>query len=269
MDIIKPKMDTGNPRMDIGKPDTDSKIGTIRDRSFYFVLAFVTCIVIFVFLGWRWAMKDNSTKTLEDNFKAELLRNPVKIAIPSASNQESQSTQSSASSQMMQGSASNEAQLNQDPATNLAGTQPQNIPPDTAETESTETKKFESTALKVNFDYPQDVSVSESGKIITITKADISWRIRFYDNKDKKDFQSWYTEHFDIKDVTKCTFTDATIKVGLYESKLVKPATGKDKCDGDGNYATSTDKSKVVKVELGKEMAENANKILTSFKFVE
>ena len=76
-------------------------------------------------------------------------------------------------------------------------------------------------------------------------------------------------DHFNIDDITKCSFTDGIIKVGAYTSNLVKPSSDSNKCDGDGNYAINTDKSKVVKIELGKETAENVNKILASFKFEE
>jgi hypothetical protein len=277
MDIYKPRINTAKPKMDISKSDKDiSRLKTDidkpkKDHRSYFVLAFVLCIVLFVFFGWQLVKNDNDTKTIEDNLKAELLKNPVKTNIPSASDQTaSQSaSQASASSQMMQDSASSETRLNQDAATNLAGTEPQNIASSTASTESTENKKFESTKLKVSFDYPKDVSVAEGSNLITVSKDKISWKIRFYDNKNKKDFQAWYTDHFNIKTEADCTFTDATIKVGSYESKLVKPSSDTVKCDGDGSYATNTDKSKVFKVELGKETAENANKILTSFKFSE
>jgi hypothetical protein len=279
MDINKPKMDIHKSmsmnklRIDVNKPEAGINkpavnIGKLKkDHSLYFVLAFILCIVVFVFLGWRWVRKDNDTKTVEDNLKAELLKNPVKTTLPSASNQTASNqaaAQSAASSQMAQNSSASEL-----PESTTATTEPQNSIDNKTTPESSSTKKFESTKLKVSFDYPEEISVSESDKLITITKPGISWKIKFYDNNNKKEFQSWYESHFDIKTIANCTFTDATIKVGSYDSKLVKPASDSVKCDGDGNYATSTDKSKVVKIEAGKETTENVNKILTSFKFTE
>jgi len=282
MDIIKPKMSINRPRMNIGKPKetiSNTKIDSTKpeqdinkpkkDRSSYFVLAFVVCI--FIFSGWRWVMKDNDTKTVENNLKAELLKNPVKTNIPSASDQTAaqSASQASASSQMAQNPSMDATQPGQNPDAAMPETQPENITANTAPTESAENKKFESTKLKISFDYPKEVTVAESDKLITLTKPDISWKIRFYDNKNKKEFQSWYTSHFDIKTEADCIFSDGTVKVGSYTSKLVKASSDSVKCDGDGNYAINTDKSTVVKVELGKETAENANKILTSFKFIE
>jgi hypothetical protein len=270
MDIVKPKVDVDNPKVEVNKSEKVINKPK-KDHRSYFVLAFVICIIVFVFLGWQWVKKDNDTKTIEDSFKAELLKNPVKTNMPLPSNQTSSqsASQTSASSQMAQNPPMDATQPSQNSDATMPETQPQNIAPSTAPTESTENKKFESTKLKVSFDYPKEVTVSESDKLITLSKPGISWKIRFYDNNNKKEFQAWYTSHFDIKTEADCSFTDGTIKVGSYTSKLVKASSDSVKCDGDGNYAINADKSTVVKVELGKETAENSNKILTSFKFTE
>jgi hypothetical protein len=241
-----------------------------KDYSAYIVAAFALMIVIFVWTGWNWVKKDSNQKSVEDNLKEELFKNPVKTNIP---------TGQTSSQTASQNTATNQAAMNSTVASDQGGSeqsQSENITSDSIDSDSSkpaeeksETSKFESTKLKVSFDMPKEASVSESTNLITITNNNVPWSIKFYDNSKKKDFQAWYTDHFNIKDVAKCSFSDGTIKVGTYESKLVKPAAEAGKCNGDGNYATNGDKSKIVKVELGKETVENVNKILTSFKFTE
>lgn len=233
----------------------------LKNKELLATVVFVLLVIIFIVFWANLEKQNSNSKSVEENLKAELLKNPVQ----SFSSSSSQSTQNSqVTNNAVQTNTSQSEIANSDLNVNSENSDIGNTTP-----ADNGTKKFESSTLNASFDYPKDAVVSEGANLITIAKNSISWKIKFYDNKNKKDFQTWYADHFNIKTATDCSFTDATIKIGSYTSNLVKASSDSVKCDGDGNYAINTDKSKVVKIETGKETADNINKILASFKFEE
>lgn len=274
MDIRKRAFDVRKNDVRVVIPETPSvKTQDLeaKDREFgkkyrsYLAITFVFLIAVFVLLGIFWVKSNESGETVEKNLKDQLMKDPVK-STGLANTQTSNSAQSQANSQtrqtvQSQSGVSEEASVAADTEDSSAD--------ETEETQEDDTQKFESSVLKVSFDYPIDALVSEGENLITLTQDGKSWKIRFYDNKNKKEFETWYKSHFDIETESDCSFTDPTVKVGSYTSKLVEAGSGDVECDGAGNYAMSSDKSRVVRVDLGKETAENANKILESFKFVD
>jgi hypothetical protein len=235
----------------------------------YFMAVFVFMVIVFVWIGFNWVKSDANLKSVEEILKNDLLKNPVKsVPLSNSQNTNASQNQTAQTSQTAQNvaqtstSQSDSAVKTDDANTNVGATTPEN----------NNTKKFESAALKVSFDYPAGMTVSEGYRLLTLLNSGTSnafWKIRFYENKNKKELKSWYLSHFEIKNESDCTFADATIKAGTYESKLVKVASETVKCDGEGSYAINTDKSRIIRIETGKEMEENINKILTSFKFID
>lgn len=134
-------------------------------------------------------------------------------------------------------------------------------------------KTYTSDALKISFDYANDLKFVEGTNLLTITGGEAGWKIRFFDDSKKQDIQAWFNGHYNIKDDPNCAFNDGTIKVGTYTSKSVvvgssSNAGSSPKCDDAGNYAVSSDSSRIVKVEKNKETTDNINKMLTNFKFL-
>jgi hypothetical protein len=220
------------------------------------LLYFFIFIVIMLFFIWMWY---SFFKNNEPDFKKDFEKNFLPTNSVASSSAQTNSATSQTPKTTPQVASASPSQNNQSPQ----------LPDSKLETEEKkeENKKFESKNLGFSLEYPEGVVVAEAGDTVTVTKDSLSWKIKIYDNKNKKDFQAWYTDHFNIKDAVKCSFIEGTVKVGSYESKQVKAANENDKCEGDGNFAINADKSKVVKVELGKETTENVNKILTNFKF--
>jgi hypothetical protein len=222
------------------------------------LIYFLIFVAIMVFFIWMWSgfFKDNEPDFKKD-FEKDFLPNNSVANTSSQSNsaalQASKTTQ-----QVTNPTSSQNSQASQLTENNLK-----------TEEKKEENKIFESKNLGFSLEYPEGVAITESGDIVTISKDSISWKIKSYNNKNKKDFQAWYTDHFNIKDSAKCLFVDGSVKVGIYGSKQVKPSSADNKCEGDGDYATNPDKSRVVKVELGKETEENVNKILINFKFID
>jgi len=268
-------MDIKKRGSDIKKSSVEAAMPIIKTQGFgkkyesYLVLVFVVSIVIFVFVLIKWVMSDSDAAEVKKNLEAELIKNPVNSkaitenkAAASKSQAQSSQTVQSPPVQAQTDAASKTETENESESADESDT--------TDEMEKDEgTNKFESAELKINFDYPDSASISEGNKLITVTQDKVSWKIRFYDNKSKKDFSAWYISHFDIETESDCVFTDASIKVGSYDSKLAKPASDDVECEGEGNYAINSDKSRVVRIEIGKETKENVNKILESFKFIE
>jgi len=235
-------------------------------KHFIYLVAFIVCILIFVWVLTGWVKKNADSYSVEDELKNKLSKNPVKTNVLSQNSAQNQANVSGIS----QADQSESSPENPSETENVDNSSIEEDGQETeTEKEDEEKNKFESSNLKISFEYPKDIAVEEEPSFVTLTKENTSWKIRLYENKNKKDFNSWYLNHFDIKDSTKCTFTDATVKVGSYESKLVKPSSDSNKCKGDGNFAMSSDKARIIKIELGNEVTENVNKILTSFKFVE
>lgn len=117
------------------------------------------------------------------------------------------------------------------------------------------------------FKHPPEASVTDNGSFITVSQGDKSWKIRIYDNKDQEELEAWFNGYFDEKERKNCVLGDSTVKIGSYETKYADPDSGETTCEQDGYYSTNTEKTKVVKVKIGKETVGNVNKILATFKF--
>lgn len=142
-------------------------------------------------------------------------------------------------------------------------------PAETADSENGEKEAYKNEKEGVSFDHTSDYKITESSGQIVATKADVMWRMKVYDNKDKKEIQEWFDAYFSGKDVAGCSASDpATLKIGTLATKLMKAAETDGKCEGVGYYALNSDKTKVVRVRLDKADETEANKILSSFKFL-
>jgi hypothetical protein len=165
------------------------------------------------------------------------------------------------------------------PTQPTASDPPETAPkPDAPKTDSSENSadsanadqnSYKNETLGISFNYPKDCAVAlESSNILNISKGDVYWKIRFYEDKNKEDIQNWFGNNFDKNKNAGCAFLDPVIKVGTYDGKLVQVGTAGGKCLNDGNFAVNSDKTKVVKINAYKETQDNINKILTSFKFL-
>jgi len=128
-------------------------------------------------------------------------------------------------------------------------------------------KTYQDTKDKFEFKYPPAAQVSDNGDFIAISQEDKTWKIRIYNNKKKEELEAWFNGYFDEKERVNCAFSESTVKVGTYETKYINPNSKETACELDGYYSANTEKTKVVKVKIGKETAENVNKILETFKF--
>lgn len=138
-----------------------------------------------------------------------------------------------------------------------------------ADTNNKDKNNYENKDLGISFDYPKDYAVAlEGNRIVTISKGDISWKIRLYDNKNKEDIQAWYGNKFNKEDNLDCNFSEPVIKAGTCEGKLVKSGIDKGKCADAGNYSINSDKTKVIRIYENNETSENINKVLEGFKFL-
>jgi hypothetical protein len=130
-------------------------------------------------------------------------------------------------------------------------------------------KVFKAEKNIFEFKYPADAQVSYNDDIVRVTQGGNTWKMKNYANAEKVDLQTWYNAEYSEKERTNCTLGYSTLKVASYEIKYVYSESGALKCGKAGYFAISTDKKNVLRVELGEETAENANKILATFKFEE
>jgi hypothetical protein len=164
------------------------------------------------------------------------------------------------------------------PENQIAPTNAENIstgttsPDATSDSEDNTKKTYKNGQGEISFDYTGEYKIEENNGQIMVMKNennDTLWRMKIYDNKDKKEIQGWFDSYFSGKDNTDCSLGDpATLKIGTLTTKLMKVGATDGKCDGVGYYALSSDKSKVARVRLDKADETEANKILSSFKFI-
>lgn len=163
---------------------------------------------------------------------------------------------------------------NTDPADQSDPLSPKNdglADPTTRKTEE-DTANWKSYQAEKNifeFKYPPDAQVTFNGDIVRVTQNGNTWKMKNYANAEKVDLQTWYNAEYSEKERTNCTLGDSTLKVASYEIKYVNSESGGLKCGKAGYFAISTDKKNVLRVELGEETVENANKILATFTFTE
>ena len=157
-------------------------------------------------------------------------------------------------------------------------TAPQDLPANTAplnagssapDTTNTVTKTFTEDKLGISFDYPSEYVVSEKNNQVAATKSKIAWKLKVYDNKDKKEIPDWFTGNYSDGNDAGCALGDpSTLKLGSYTTKTMKASSADAQCDDGGYFALNTDKSKIVRVILDKGTEDDANKILSTFKFL-
>lgn len=134
--------------------------------------------------------------------------------------------------------------------------------------ETTDWKTYVDSKNKFELKYPNDVKIVPSEDLIRVSQNDRTWKFRMFSNKDKVDLQAWYEDIFSEKERKNCTFSESTLKVGSYETKYVNPNSGETECGKAGYFSISSDKEKIVRVEIGEETIENVNKLLATFKFL-
>ena len=152
------------------------------------------------------------------------------------------------------------------PVTTPTNTENTDVGATAADSGSTSTYKNDKEGI--SFDYSSEYKIEENNGQIVASKTDTMWRMKIYDNKDKKEIKEWFDAYFP-KDNADCALSDpATLKIGSLATKQMKSSATDGKCDGVGFYASNSDKSKVVRIRLDKADETEANKILSTFKFV-
>ncbi|HLN18728.1 MAG TPA: hypothetical protein VK255_00995, partial [Patescibacteria group bacterium] len=128
-------------------------------------------------------------------------------------------------------------------------------------------KNFENS--EISFGYPSEYKIEENNGQVTVIKEEAMWRMKIYDNKNKKELTQWFSAIFSGKENADCVWSDPlTLKIGDLATKLAKASTASGKCDGTGYFAMNTDKTKIIRIRLDKADETEANEILASFKFI-
>jgi hypothetical protein len=137
-------------------------------------------------------------------------------------------------------------------------------------TESSEKKTYKNDSNGITFDYSSEYAAEENNGQIVVSKGDDTmWRMKIYNNEDKKEIKEWFDSYFTGKNNADCVMSDpTTLKIGTLVTKTMKANTDAGKCDGAGFFALNSTKSKVVRVRLDKADETEANKILSTFKFI-
>jgi len=252
---------------------------TRKNSIIFAVILFATLSGFVVFIGFV-EFKDRNSGSVEDllakgadNSNSSLAGNSS-----SAANSSAASNSASAAQAAQAQAAQAQSPMVTSDTTSTAGTAPQDPSADTTslntdstvpDTNST-TKTFSEDKMGISFDYPAEYSVSEKNSQITATKDGMKWEMKVYDNKDKKEIQDWFNGHYPTKDNAGCVLGDpTTLKLGSYTTKTLKASSTDVNCDDGGFFALNTDKSKVARVVLDKGTEDDANKILSTFKFVD
>jgi hypothetical protein len=142
-------------------------------------------------------------------------------------------------------------------------------PVETTDSADEEKETYKNEKEGISFDYAKEYKIEENNGQIVAKKSDAMWRMKIYDNKDKKEIQGWFDGYFSGKDNEDCVLSDpSALKIGTLATKLSKAGTDSGKCEGVGYYALNSDKTKTVRVRLDKADEAEANKILSTFKFL-
>lgn len=233
---------------------------TKKIRSVFSITLFLMIIVFAAVIGW-YEFKDN------DNSLEKLLSKnaPADKSDSLEAKTSANSSNAAASAKAAQAQAAQSAQQDQAASTNTESTNTGITSPQEA-SESEDKKEFKN--AEVSFNYPAEYKIEEGNEQIVATKTDTMWRIKIYDNKDKKEIKEWVDSYFSGKDVSDCSESDSTtLKIGILATKIMKDGDASGKCEGAGYYALNSDKTKVARVRLDKADETEANKILSSFKF--
>jgi|GEM_PF-3461229 hypothetical protein len=249
---------------------------TRKNSIIFAVILFATLSGFVVFIGFV-EFKDRNSGSVEDLLAKGADNSNSSLAGNSSLAANSSSGSNSASAAQAQAAQAQSPMVTSD-TTSTAGTTSQDPSADTTslntdssapDTDST-TKTFSEDKMGISFDYPAEDSVSEKNSQITATKDGMKWEIKVYDNKDKKEIQDWFNGHYPTKDNAGCVLGDpTTLKLGSYTTKTLKASSTSVNCDDGGFFALNTDKSKVARVVLDKGTEDDANKILSTFKFLD
>lgn len=231
-----------------------------RKQGILFVVTLVILIGGFAFWFARMAKYESQNNSiLEEKIRAANEKDRSAQSLLESQKQAQTQAQAQAQSQpQTQDAVSPENSPINDPADSVPEENPE---------ENKEKKEFTSEALKISLKYDADenLKISEETNLLTVSKEGKKWKIRFYEDKKKQDFESWYNDHYGNKDNPGCVYNEGAIKSGDYESKSV--VSGSEKCEDGGNFIISADKSRKIKIYKEKETEENINKILEGFKF--
>lgn len=134
---------------------------------------------------------------------------------------------------------------------------------------SDQTGIFRDDKLGISLSNPEDYKIIKNNNQITVSKSGILWKLKIYDNKDKKELKPWFDAYYSSSDNTDCQVSDSnTLKIGTLTTKLIKASSDDGNCDDAGYYALSNDSLKAVRIILEKGTEEDANKISSTFKFL-
>lgn len=207
----------------------------------------------------------------EENF-LDNLKNEIPSSSPAASNASS-ANETVAKSPAVSGQADESVNFLSNPAPTDVTDVSQNpeAKPEEDQSQKTDSEAdlevYKDTEDNYELKYSQDVSVSKNGDYLVVSQGDNPWRIKVYSNNKKRGLQDWFDKNFSEKERLNCTFSASDVKIGNYETEYASPGSGDTACAEDGYYALNSDKTKVVRVKIGKETVDNVNKILATFKF--
>lgn len=237
-----------------------------RNKSIFLVIVFFVIALIFGnFFWWLFSSgRDDEFEKIKKETELNLAKKSATTATPDATAPATPSAQEVA--QGAPADAQNQAPENPQPPSEATE---KLIDPTSRKTEedSEDWQVYADEKGKFEFKYPTDAEVSFNGDLIRVTQKEKTWKLKLYSNNDKLDLQAWYDAEFSAKERLNCTLSDSTLKVASYEIKYVNPNSDLTVCEKAGYYAISTDKKSVIRIQLGEETVENANKILATFKF--
>jgi len=242
----------------------------IRNKEFFLVGTFFLIVIIFGAIFWHifGSGDDEAFDKVRKNAGISQAQKTATTAPTTAATSPSSTTSRMSNASAMPANTQTPAPAEPDP---VAKEPDAPLDPTSRKTPD-DTESWEVYKDKKNifeFKHPTDAQVTYNGDIVRVTQNGKTWKMKNYANAEKTDLQGWYNAEYSEKERTNCTMSDSTLKVASYDIKYVNPKSGELECGKAGYFAISTDKKNVLRVELGDETAENANKILATFIFTE
>jgi hypothetical protein len=235
-----------------------------RNKSIFLVGIFFLIVIIFGAVFWQMFNRNNDEAF--DKIKKE-----AKVGLTGAQVVPSAQQNSTAADALAGATSEAGTETPKDTQASVSGdaTKTPEDKPEESKDETADWEVYADEKKKFEFKYPPNASVTPSGDLIRISQERKIWKMRLFFNKDKSDLATWYNEEFSDKERKNCTLSEsATLKVGSYETKYANPNSGDSECTKAGYFSVSSDKKYVIRLELGSETVENANKILKTFKFL-
>jgi hypothetical protein len=160
------------------------------------------------------------------------------------------------------------ASPNSSAETSAADTSSTDAPTANSETNMVTGQEYTNNNLGISFNYPEEYKIEEkNGNQVVASKSGVLWKMKVYDNKNKKEIKEWFDDYFPVKNNAGCALGDPTLKLGTYTTKSLKVLLTDGKCEDGGFFALNSDKTRIAKVILEKGTEDDANKILSTFKF--